>query len=606
MNPCWKALALSLLMITSTASYSQQLRPTNPDTLRVINQKLPALIPPSVLLPTPVTPRSKTQVSYPTSYDLRTASRCSPVQDQGYSNGCWAFSSIASIEGRLLPGTSTNLSEMNMINNHGYDWLPSYGGNRGMATAYTARWDGPVLESDDPFIDTNDMSPTTLPSPYHVQDVIWLPSRTGFADNDAIKSCVQTYGPVAADMYWSPNTYTASTASIYNSVDHDNNHMVSIIGWDDNYSRTNFKQSNGAPAGDGAFLFKNSWGTDWGVNGYGWISYYDVSLSKFSSVYTSVLASNSYTHVYQYDPLGWSGSIGYGSNTGYLGAIYTAQATEQIQAVSFYNSMSNSSCQAAIYLNPTTVPVSGTAYGVTNGTLAYPGYHTITLSSPVTITAGSKFGVVVKLTTPGDNYPIPMERCIPGYTSKATASAGQTFISGNGTSWTDLTSYYPNASVCLKAFGKLTTSSRMISGNIALEGYIGDARFETLQAQVKQNGSTTASSFELKRSISGNYTISQLPSGTYSMRIWGSHFPAVTVNSLNLTSGDKTGINITLPNGNADGDGQVNLFDYVQLDMDFGDMGYYLSADMDGSLSVDLFDYVILDQNFGAQASTPL
>ena len=45
------------------------------------------------------------------------------------------------------------------------------------------------------------------------------------------------------------------------------NHLVTIIGWDDNYPRENFahKLKNGddapIPAGDGAWLVKNSWGS---------------------------------------------------------------------------------------------------------------------------------------------------------------------------------------------------------------------------------------------------------------------------------------------------------------------------------------------------------
>lgn len=39
------------------------------------------------------------------------------------------------------------------------------------------------------------------------------------------------------------------------------NHAICLIGYDDNVGT------------DGAFKFINSWGTNWGLNGYGWISY---------------------------------------------------------------------------------------------------------------------------------------------------------------------------------------------------------------------------------------------------------------------------------------------------------------------------------------------
>ena len=53
-------------------------------------------------------------------------------------------------------------------------------------------------------------------------------------------------------------------------------HAVSIIGWDDNYSRDNFEEK---PSRDGAFIVLNSWGESWGDNGCFYIPYdniYDI------------------------------------------------------------------------------------------------------------------------------------------------------------------------------------------------------------------------------------------------------------------------------------------------------------------------------------------
>ena len=54
------------------------------------------------------------------------------------------------------------------------------------------------------------------------------------------------------------------------------NHAVTIVGWDDNYSKDNFLIT---PPGDGAWIVKNSWVSEWGDNGYMYVSYYDGSLS---------------------------------------------------------------------------------------------------------------------------------------------------------------------------------------------------------------------------------------------------------------------------------------------------------------------------------------
>ncbi len=65
-------------------------------------------------------------------------------------------------------------------------------------------------------------------------------------------------------------------------------------------------------------------------------------------------------------------------------------------------------------------------------------------------------------------------------------------------------------------------------------------------------------------------------------------------------AGGSQNLTITLVPGDADGNGQINLFDYVQLDINFGHSD--VNSDVNGDGMVNLFDYVVLDTNFGAQA----
>jgi C1A family cysteine protease len=47
-------------------------------------------------------------------------------------------------------------------------------------------------------------------------------------------------------------------------------HAVIAVGYDDNIEMT---QSDGKPINPGAILIRNSWGTEWGEDGYGWLPY---------------------------------------------------------------------------------------------------------------------------------------------------------------------------------------------------------------------------------------------------------------------------------------------------------------------------------------------
>ncbi len=92
-------------------------------------------------------------------------------------------------------------------------------------------------------------------------------------DSTTVKSYIQKYGGVLAtlegDVQWSDYK-----GGIYHKEKYTGNlHAVTIIGWDDNYSKDNFVYEK--PENDGAWLILNTWGTSWGNNGTGWVSYED-------------------------------------------------------------------------------------------------------------------------------------------------------------------------------------------------------------------------------------------------------------------------------------------------------------------------------------------
>lgn len=393
----------------------------------------------------------------PSFYDLRQKGRVSPVKDQGPAGTCWIFATNSSLESCLLPEEKWDFSENNMKNllaeecPQGYDRSFNGGGNQWMSTAYLTRWSGPVLEKDDPY-DPFEGNCNVFSTRKHLKRVVFIPPRKSPTDNTNLKTAIMNYGAVFSGMAYDDGYYNEQTSSYY-STEGFPNHAVSLVGWDNNYSRKKFKSS---PPGDGAFIVKNSWGKNWGDNGYFYISYYDFFLGVENALFSKTGNPKSTQIIHQYDPLGWIGSVGFESDTAWFANIFEAESNQKISGFSFYTASPNSSYSIYLYENITAgKPRSGKLVKSLKGTVDEPSYYVRNFSNPIGVNKGQKFSLVVKLTTPDYNYPIPCEVRIDVISSKATSSPGQGFVSENGKTWYDLYDLITDTSICLKAFAEL-------------------------------------------------------------------------------------------------------------------------------------------------------
>ena len=394
----------------------------------------------------------------PVKYDARSVGKVSTIKDQGQVGTCWAHAAIAALEATEMPDKQPDYSENHMAKNHGFDLGVNQGGNFNMAAAYLTRWSGPVSEEDDPYNEFGPSRGLNLPVQRHVQSYSTLIHfHDSLSNLLPVKKAIKNYGTVFTTIYWDNTYYRADTAAFFNGGLSSANHAVALVGWDDTYPAGNFVRT---PKWDGAFLVKNSWGTGFGLNGFFWVSYADVSLGlSGDAMFDPEEATNNYSKVYEYDQYGASRNffLSDAKQKIRLANKFTAQEDASIAAVAFDNAGPFETYQVSVYLSPTSTPDSGRMVSTIHADFSYAGYHTVKIDPTVPITAGTSFTVVVeKQPKKFLSTIIPVEAPVSGYSSQATAAPGQSFFSSDDGPWYDLTAQnkMASANLLIKAYTK--------------------------------------------------------------------------------------------------------------------------------------------------------
>ncbi|MBO5426252.1 MAG: hypothetical protein J6A25_12150 [Lachnospiraceae bacterium] len=387
--------------------------------------------------------------SLPDAYDMRDYGRVSPVRDQGRYGTCWAFASLGALETTLLPMESQIFSTDHMSICNSYNLDVNKGGEHTMSIAYLAAWQGPVYEVDDPYGDG--MSNPNLEPVLHLEEALVINDR----DFEVIKSAIFRYGAIETSLY-SQMEYVDSVSQYYsedNSAYYYNgeeapNHDVVVVGWDDNYPKENFTHQ---PEGDGAFICKNSWGEEFGEDGYFYVSYYDANICNKAVVYTRIGSADNYDKIYQADLLGWIGHLGFGKEDAYFANVYTAGENEELAAVSFYATDKDTEFEVYLVQEFDGTDAFQRREFLVAGNTKYAGYYTVPLPDPVRLTDNAKYAVVVKIRTPGAVHPIAIEYDVDERTANFDITDGEGYISLYGELWHNAEETQ-NCNVCLKAF----------------------------------------------------------------------------------------------------------------------------------------------------------
>lgn len=386
----------------------------------------------------------------PPSYDLRTRLRVSEIRNQGNYGTCWAFAAISALESSLMPEENLLFSVDHMSMSNSFNVNQYDGGEYTMGMAYLAAWQGPVYEKDDPYGDG--ATDESLSPVKHVQEIRIIDGK----DYQGIKEAVFKYGGVQTSLY--SNISSSKGNSKYFNKDTNAycymgsekpNHDVVIIGWDDNYPKENF---NVDLEGDGAFICQNSWGNEFGDDGFFYVSYYDTNIGTHNEVYTGVENTDNYDNIYQSDLCGWVGKMGYDKEDMYGANVFTATSDQNIKAASFYATASDTSYELYIVNDFKDEYSFAGRKKVAEGTLENAGYYTIKFDEEVPVTEGERYAVVLHINTPESTHPMAIEYDSgESYLKDVDLDDGEGYISYDGAAFINVKEKQ-DCNLCIKAF----------------------------------------------------------------------------------------------------------------------------------------------------------
>lgn len=404
-------------------------------------------------------------VVLPASYDMRNVNGVNllpPIRNQKSFGTCWAHAALASVETNMIKKGYVN-SGVDYAERHlayfshtknaalgdGADKVSGNygkycGGNAQQATGTLAGWYGAAEETAFPYEGCS--ATDTIDEKYRTSSVAHLTASNQLKEASDIKKAIMQVGAVQGSYY------AADTDGkyVYRTGRTDTNHAISIVGWDDNLDKSNFSYSGSTPADNGAWLCRNSWGSNWGDSGYFWISYEDETLSSFWSYEAE--PANLHKYIYQYDGAGYGGfAIGYPKAAN----AFTAESDQMLNQIGFYTWASDtytievflgeeevvSANDRTYYKFPKTPEVT------VEGQTEYGGYHTVDLGEEVFLEKDQRFLVVITLES---------TRFLVEYGKEYTITAGQSYFRvgtlGGEALWQDV---IDNANefgnVCIKA-----------------------------------------------------------------------------------------------------------------------------------------------------------
>ena len=328
------------------------------------------------------------------------------VRNQNPWGTCWAFAGIGGFEYAVdqKTGDDTDYSEEHMIQrlskngNTGYQITSKEtGGNEYMYSGYFASGMGPVADGLFPY-NTKDFllqltnSILNATGQYRATDIQFFKTsddENGALSSDtmnAVKQAVYENGSATCAITWDNSMIQEDKVSYYNNKDgarNETNHEILIVGWDDNYNAAHF---DGATK-NGAWLIRNSWGSNMGDKGYFWVSYQDKSLVPSCSIKAYEKVGDN-DKIYNLDEGGaLYPQVTYSEpKIGFINS-FSLKQREKLKEVTFYEAETGAKYQ--LFYVPVkengSLDMENKQAITEKKTLEYPGYHTEKITQDINV-----------------------------------------------------------------------------------------------------------------------------------------------------------------------------------------------------------------------------
>lgn len=430
------------------------------------------------------------------------------VENQGNTNECWAFSVIKAMETNIALENNEldlkNFSERHMdyssvktfIDGINPDALNREAGSGGlpiMGLAYLTNGQGAVLENELPFEDSSDkisLNDLIKPVDTIVTDYTMFPkivkeySRDSKGNTVSVKykdasgkeytkdevnsvreiikehlikeGAVVSFNAGSKAKYYNNSDIFKSTAYNCNDSSVIRDHAVTIVGWDDNYSKENFKDGT-RPSTNGAYIVLNTYGDTRFDSGYMYVSYEDTFIE--SELYGICSTSKvDYDKLYQYDKFGGILKLGSSNtDTGYCGVTYSRDENKK-EILNYVGISIPDYINVEIYVNPngSSLDLDDLVKVASSSSVLEPGYHRIKIA-PIELT-GKEYSVVVKQISENNGFNFEIEGNVKDTAYVEITSENKSFISFNGKDWSNISNLnvsgvdMTKSDVCIKAF----------------------------------------------------------------------------------------------------------------------------------------------------------